>query len=492
MKPRISGLLAIAAFAVATGQSRAANLTTLVSFNDADGAHPAAVLIADADGNLFGTTFEGGAGNEGGTVFEIAKTSGGYASTPTVLVSFCTLANCADGTHPAGGLIADAEGNLFGTTQQGGAHGDGTVFEIRKTRRGYAGTPTILVSFCSLANCADGALPFAGLIADAEGNLFGTTALGGTNKGGTVFEIAKTHRGYASTPTTLVSFCSLANCADGSVPSGGLIADADGNLFGTTAGGGAGNNGGTVFEIAKTHRGYAGTPTTLVSFCSLANCADGAVPLAALLADADGNLFGTTANGGAGNNGGTVFEIAKTHRGYAGTPTTLVSFCLLANCADGRVLQAALIADANGNLFGTTNLGGANGNGTSNGGTVFEITKTARSYASTPTTLVSFCSLANCADGSVPGGGLIADADGNLLGTTNQFGPNGNGTVFEITDSGFVVPPIFAGTPGKPNCFGRSVSALARQYGGLNAAAAALGYPGVRALQEAIMEFCEG
>ena len=104
------------------------------------------------------------------------------------------------------------------------------------------------------------------------------------------------------------------------------------------------------------------------------------------------------------------------------------------------------------------------------------------------TTLVSF----NDADGAHPAAVLIADADGNLLGTTNQFGPNGNGTVFEITDSGFVVPPIFAGTPGKPNCFGRSVSALARQYGGLNAAAEALGYPSVRALQQAIREFCEG
>jgi hypothetical protein len=433
MKPRISGLLAMAAVAVATGQSRAANLTTLVSFNDANGAHPAAVLIADANGNLFGTTFLGGAGNEGGTVFEIAKTPGGYASTPTTLVSFCSLANCADGAHPAAGLIADADGNLIGTTSSGGAGNEGgTVFEIAKTPGGYASTPTTLVSFCLLANCADGALPMAGLIADAKGNLFGTTAIGGAFGGGTVFEIAKTHRGYASTPTTLVSFCSLANCADGSSPRGGLIADAD------------------------------------------------------------GNLFGTTAHGGAGNEGGTVFEIAKTHRGYASTPTTLVSFCSLANCADGRVLQAGLIADANDNLFGTTNAGGANGDAASNGGTVFEITKTAGGYASTPTTLVSFCSLANCADGTVPAGGLIADADGNLFGTTDEFGPNGNGTVFEITDSGFVVPPIFAGTSGKPNCFGKSVSTLARQYGGLNAAAAALGYPSVRALQEAIMEFCEG
>jgi uncharacterized repeat protein (TIGR03803 family) len=117
---------------------------------------------------------------------------------------------------------------------------------------------------------------------------------------------------------------------------------------------------------------------------------------------------------------------------------------------------------------------------------VFEIAKTDGGYASTPTTLVSF----NGTDGSGPFAGLIADPTGNLFGTTGFGGANDGGTVFEITDSGFVVRPIFAGTPGKPNCFGKSVSALARQYGGLNAAAAALGYPSVRALQKAIMEFC--
>ena len=114
-----------------------------------------------------------------------------------------------------------------------------------------------------------------------------------------------------------------------------------------------------------------------------------------------------------------------------------------------------------------------------------------QSRAADLTTLVSFCALANCADGRSPFAGLIADADGNLFGTTIRGGVNGHGTVFEITGSGFVVKPIFAGTPGKPNCFGQSVSALARQYGGLNNAAAALGYPSVRALQEAIMTFCE-
>jgi hypothetical protein len=219
-----------------------------------------------------------------------------------------------------------------------------------------------------------------------------------------------------------------------------------------------------------------------------------------VIADANGNLFGTTEVGGGGpidpetgTNGGTVFEIAKTATGYASIPTTLVSFCSLANCADGAYPRAGLIIDANGNLFSTTPFGGVN----YDGGTVFEIAKTATGYASTPTTLVSF----NGTDGVIPEGGVIADTNGNLFGTTAftttlYQGDSeyllGYGTVFEITDSGFVIPVTFAGTPGKANCHGQSVSALARQYGGLNSAAAALGYADVSALQNAILSFCEG
>ena len=368
----------------------AIGLSTLVTFNGANGAEPFGSLIADAQGDLFGTTVYGGAnittnmprGN--GTVFEIAKTASGYASTPTTLVSF----NGANGAEPngyeggGGALIADAYGDLFGTTSTGGnlktnaPFGAGTVFEIAKTATGYASTPTTLVSF----NGTDGSGPIS-LIADAHGDLFGTTAAGGRYGYGTVFEIAKTAQGYASTPTILVSF----NIIDGNGPLA-LIADADGNLFGTTNTGGAYGYG-TVFEIAKTATGYASTPTTLVSF----NNANGAQPVT-LIADAQGDLFGTTAFGGnlkanAPFGAGTVFEIAKTASGYASTPTTLVSF----NGTDGAQPYGSLIADANGDLFGTTFLGGTTAVGGSAGfGTVFEIAKTASGYASTPTTLVNF------------------------------------------------------------------------------------------------------
>jgi uncharacterized repeat protein (TIGR03803 family) len=355
-----------------------ATLATLVNFNGADGANLRGDLTADSNGDLFGTT--------SGTVFEIAKTPTGYASTPTTLVTF-------DGGYSSGanaGLIADAKGDLFGTTVGGGADGYGTVFEIAKTPTGYASAPITLVSFSG----TNGAYSEGGLIADTKGDLFGTTEQGGASGGGTVFEIAKTAGGYASTPTTLVSF----NGVDGSSSYAGLIADAYGDLFGTTAAGGAGGYG-TVFEIAKTAGAYASAPTTLVSF----NETDGSGPDAGLIADAKGDLFGTTEAGGAAEYG-TVFEIAKTAGGYASTPTTLVSF----NGDDGRDPIGSLIADARGDLFGTT----ADGGDFVVGGTVFEIKKTAAGYASTPTTLVSFYHDV----GSDPDAGLIADANGDLSG----------------------------------------------------------------------------
>jgi uncharacterized repeat protein (TIGR03803 family) len=182
----------------------------------------------------------------------------------TVTLSTLVTFNGANGAEPFGSLIADAHGDLFGTTVDGGANittnaprGDGTVFEIAKTATGYASTPTTLVSF----NDANGAEPLT-LIADAQGNLFGTTITGGQYGHGTVYEIVKTAHGYASSPTTLVSF----NGADGRNPQGSLIADAHGDLFGTTAGPGGPHGFGTVFEIAKTAHGYASTPTTLVGF----------------------------------------------------------------------------------------------------------------------------------------------------------------------------------------------------------------------------------
>ncbi|MBV9861509.1 MAG: Hint domain-containing protein [Alphaproteobacteria bacterium] len=382
--------------------------TTLVNFDVANGADPESGLIADAARDLFGTTLRGGA-NGDGTIFELVNTGSGYAITPTPLASF----NGDDGSLPQAGLIADTAGDLFGTATKGGAHGDGTVFELVKTSTGYANTPIPLVSF----NGADGANPVGGLVADAAGDLFGTTEFGGgSNNAGTVFEIVKTTTGYASTPTTLVSF----NVLDGSFPEAPLIIDAAGDLFGTTSQAGANGNG-TVFELANTAGSYPTIPDTLVSF----DGSDGSEPEAGLIMDGSGNLFGTTFAGGANQNYGTVFEIPNTPNGYATTPTTLVSF----DFTHGKQPAGSVIMDADGNLFGTAETGGQQ-----NDGTLFEVAKTATGYATLPTTLVDFSDTG----AAFPEAGLFADSAGDLFGTTESGGENSDGTVFEVTDSGFV------------------------------------------------------
>ena len=306
-------------------------------------------------------------------MFEIANTgtvaAPNYASTPTILVSFDSLGGYA----PDAGLIADAQGDLFGTTLAGGVkgNGDGTVFEIKNTGTAatpiYASTPIIVASF----NGLNGANPEDELNLDASGDLLGTTVYGGANDDGTVFEIKNTGTVaapiYASTPITLVSF----NGPDGANPFlAGLTADANGNLFGTTDQGGA-NNDGTVFEIKNTGTLaapiYSSPLMTLISF----DGSDGLQPAAGLTVDANGNLFGTTAYGGV-NNDGTIFEIKNDGSliapVYASIPVTLVNF----NGSDGACLSAGLTADANGNLLGTTYQGGATGDGT-----VFDISLTA-------------------------------------------------------------------------------------------------------------------
>jgi hypothetical protein len=320
-----------------TNGGYASTPTTLVNFTASYGFGPSD-LIADAAGNLFGTTSSTGFPNEDGTVFEIAEVNGSYSSAPTTLVNF----NGTNGQNP-NSLMADAAGNLFGTTA------DGRFFEIAKTNGSYASTPATLATFNS------GETPIGGLIADAAGDLFGTTVE--ADGGGTVFEIVKTNGSYASTPTTLASL----DGTNGTSPSGGLIADAAGDLFGTMSG--SGSDDGSVFEIAKTSTGYASTPTTLVRFHGI----DGQDPDGKLIIDAAGDLLGTTLIGGAYDYG-TVFEIAKINGTYVSTPTVLHSFNYRGG--DGGD-PTALLVTAAGTLIGTTTEGGADiFNDT---GTVFEL-----------------------------------------------------------------------------------------------------------------------
>ena len=382
----------------------AQTLTTLYSFGSMtnDGNYPFAGLIRATDGNFYGTTQEGGAnpscdGGFGcGTVFKITP-----SGTLTTLYSFCSQTGCPDGEFPYSGLVQATDGNFYGTTYEGGPNDGGTIFKITPS-----GTLTTLYSFCSQGRsiCPDGQGPIGGLIQASNGSLYGTTWVGGLSSCaylcGTVFKI--TTRGAL---TTLYSFTGF---ADGGKPYAGLVQGSNGNLYGTTSVGGANGFGGTAFEITP-----SGTLTTLHSF----DGTDGSAPAAGLVQAANGSLYGTTSNGGAGTLG-TIFKMTP-----AGTLTTLYSFCLQGGCPDGELPRGALVQATDGNLYGTTYEGGID-----EGGTVFKITPTG-----TLTTLYVFCTLSNCADGQNSRAALIQNADGNLYGTTQIGGADGTGTVFSLS-----------------------------------------------------------
>ncbi len=334
----------------------------------------------------------------------------------------------SDGASPWGTLVQGTDGNFHGTTHAGGTNSDGTIFTITPS-----GTLTTQYSFCSQTNCTDGDDLIAGLVQATNGIYYGTTYVGGANNvgsvhSGTVFKITAT-----GTPTTLYNFCSKTECTDGENPGyGGLIQAANGDLYGTTMFGGTGTNGeGTIFKITP-----SGSLSTLYNFCSKTGCADGAQPFAGLIQATDGDFYGTTYAGGA-NRSGTVFKITP-----SGKLATLYNFCSVGGtaCTDGSSPQAGLIQATDGNFYGTTYDGGANGSGT-----VFKITP-----KGTRTTLHSFCSQTGCTDGYYPWAGLIQATDGNFYGTTSEGGgATSAGTVFMITPAGTLTTlHSFDGTDG--------------------------------------------
>jgi uncharacterized repeat protein (TIGR03803 family) len=290
-----------------------------------DGQEPYAGPIRDSLGNLYGVTHDGGEYGQG-SIYEVTA-----AGVETVLYSF-TMEDAGDGhDYP---LIRDSKGNLYGTTDFGGANGDGTAFELTP-----AGAYKVLHTF---SGTADGIWPQSSLLRDAKGNLYGEATESGPNGYGTVYEITK--KGAFK---VLYGFT---GGADGAWPMGGLIEDKAGNLYGTTMGSGASGHG-TVFELTPT-----GVESVLYSF---AGGTDAASPQGALVQDKEGNLYGTTTGGGAYGYG-TVFEVTLT-----GTEKVLYSFT---DGTDGGMPYSPLILDAKGNLYGTTYYGGEYGTGT-----VFEV-----------------------------------------------------------------------------------------------------------------------
>jgi uncharacterized repeat protein (TIGR03803 family) len=367
-----------------------------------DAMGPSGVLIQGSDGNFYGTTFSGGlaecshgaaTGDPAvigcGTVFKISPTG-----EETVLHLFGAAA--ADGANPEV-LIQGSDGNFYGTTASGGANNAGTVFKLT-----LEGVETILYSF---TGGSDGGRPAGGLVQGTDGNLYGTTANGGTNNAGTVFKL--TPQGVE---TVLHSFEGV---PDGADPVGQLVQGGDGNFYGVTSSGGrgvSGSNGflgGTVFKITP-----EGTETILHRFSG----PDGESPQAGLIQGSDGNFYGTTDSGT--NSLGTVFKLTP-----EGVETTLYSF----SGSDGAFPYASLIQGSDGNFYGTTG-----GGGTNEGGTMFQLTP-----AGIVTVLYSFPNTSGeyagtQLPGAEPNTNLMQGSDGNLFGTTFEDGAYDRGYFFRL------------------------------------------------------------
>jgi uncharacterized repeat protein (TIGR03803 family) len=312
-------------------------LTTLYSFDGigTNGSEPSGMTQA-TDGNFYGTTTGGGVGGYG-TVFKI--TPGG------VLTTLYNFSSFADGAYPNSGLIQASDGNLYGTTYQGGINNYGTLFKITPD-----GALTTLYHFCSQEFCTDGSNPDGTLVQGTNGNLYSTTAAGGTYGWGTVFRI---------TPSGLLTRIHSFDITDGAYPSAGVVEASDGSFYGTTGDGGL-NGHGTIFRIASND-----ALTTIYNFCSQSGCADGEGPAEKMIQATDGNFYGTTSSGGASLYYGTAFEVTPD-----GALTTLYSFCYT-ECSSGSNPSGALLQDTNGNLYGVTANGGeVRGNGY---GTVFSL-----------------------------------------------------------------------------------------------------------------------
>ncbi len=401
--------------------------------NALDGAFPYAALVLGTDGSMYGTTSGGGSNCCGlGTVFQMT-TNG----TLTTLHSFGTIRatnnSALDGAYPYAALVPAGDGSMYGTTSGGGnIYGFGTVFRITTN-----GTLTTLYSFGTIqdanGDALDGANPYAALVLDSDGSVYGTSSGGGTNGFGAVFRM--TANGIL---TNLYSFGTdqdaYGNPLDGAYPYAALIKGPAGSMYGTTSGnniGGSANGFGTIFRMTPD-----GTLTNVYSFGSIQDAygdlLDGAYPYAPLVLGTDGTMYGTTYGGGSNFNigFGTVFRITTN-----GALTTLYSFGTIqdtsGNALDGAYPDAGLISGGDGYYYGTTSQGGRYNNGT-----LFRIT--------TNGILTTLYQFSGGSDGSNPTGGLMQASDGDFYGTTEYGGTtNGDGTIFRLSISGTISPPLF-------------------------------------------------
>ena len=420
-------LAAVIAILSASGTGLAAE-KTLLTFNGANGKGPVAALTLDAAGNLYGTTPSGGT-NGNGTVFKLTPTSNGQWK-QSVLYAFDTSHHPKGPWGPFSGVTFDSVGNLYGTTYYGGAStggsycptGCGTVFKLTPTPTG-PWKASILHSFTGRK---DGGNPNAGVVFDAQGNLYGAALSGGTTSGdcpngcGVVFKVTLSAKGLW-TESVLHSFTGGRVNGDGAGPYATLIADKAGNLYGTTLGGGTSTGSlicpsgcGTTFQLSPL---TIGNWNYSVIHSFVGGKEDGAGPVAGVIVDMAGNLYGATAGGGA-QAAGAIFELTPGSSGW--TSMLLYSFHGL---ADGSTPDAPVVLDTAGNLYGTVVQNGSYGMGA-----VFELTPSG-SGTWTETVLLSF----QGTHGSSPWAGLVLDAKGNLYGTTEFGGSASDGIVFEVT-----------------------------------------------------------
>jgi uncharacterized repeat protein (TIGR03803 family) len=408
----VTAVASLALCVSATAQT----LTALHNFSGAtnDGAYPYDAGLLSLGGKLYGDAGGGGAYGDG-VVYELNPQSNGTWEL-SVLYSFT-------GGGPVGSLIADATGNLYGVTNGGGTRGTGTAYRLSRTSGG-TWRQTLLWSF---GGAGDGDYPNAGLVFDKSGNLYGTTVQGGAKDEGVVFELSPSSTG-TWTEKVLHSFGD--STSDGTKPYASLIIDSAGNLYGTTAGGGSTNcdpeaNGcGTVFELSP---GVDGWSETVIHYFQ--NGTDGFFPLTPLVMDKEGDLYGTTTYGGDGSDQcdigirvggcGTVFKLT---RSSGGTWTEQILYAFAGGTGDSEP-DSGVAFDSAGNIYGET----AQTIQFSGAGAVYELTQSASGNWEF-NMLVDF----NGTDGSYPQGGLIVVGD-RVLGTTNAGGAGGEGVVFEIT-----------------------------------------------------------
>lgn len=364
------------------------------------GGRPRGGLLALGDGTYVGTTAVGGVANHG-TVFRVDG-----AGTLATVGEFAHGGTANRGLSPSGAIVANGSGGFLGTTAAGGTLGQGTVFEIDAV-----GSASTRLDFTGNGGSSRGASPFSALAAAGGGEYIGTTYGGGANALGTIFRVTG-----AGAFATQVDFTGTAGANRGANPQADVILASDGQFYGVSALGGT-SNFGTLFRLSA-----AGVLTPLVDFTRNGAGNRGSTPLAALLDDGAGLLYGSTRDGGAGGFG-TLFKST-----YAGVLTTLVEFTSAGASNRGAFPAGSLLKAADGQLYGTTQRGGAGGFGT-----LFKVTT-----AGALTTLVEFTSNGASNRGAFPLGGLVQTPDGHFLGLTSQGGARDFGTLFRYSGSGNV------------------------------------------------------